>query len=81
MKEVLSTIEKVNYFKSLPEYALGRLEQINNKINNTNNLQLHIIFQIGIVMNHYFKSLAASLETRCILRPHPDTDSGNIRTA
>jgi len=66
MKTTLTTREKINYLKSLPEYATGRLEQINKKINNTDNIQLHVILQIGIAVNHYFKSLIASLETQNI---------------
>jgi len=64
---ILNTKEKINFLKALPEYSEIRLNQINNKINSTNDLQLHIILQIGIAMNHYVKSLVTSLETANIL--------------
>ena len=63
LKITLTTKEKINFLKAISEYTSGRLEQINNKIDNSNNLQLHVILQIGIAMNHYLKSLVASLET------------------
>lgn len=66
-KTTLTTKEKINFLKALPEYADGRLEQINKKIDSSNNLQLHVILQIGIAMNQYFKSLVLLLETSNII--------------
>lgn len=59
--------EKINYLRSAAEYADMRLKQINEKIGSINNLQLHIILQIGMAINHYYKSLIATLETSNII--------------
>jgi hypothetical protein len=67
LKTTLTTKEKINFLNALPSYADGRLAQINDKIDNSNNIQLHIILQIGIAMNLYFKSLVESLETNNII--------------
>jgi len=64
---ILITKEKINFLKSLPEYADSRLAQINSKIDNSQDLELHTILQIGIAMNIYFKSLIKSLETKNII--------------
>lgn len=62
-KKTLTLKEKINFLKALQEYTIGRLEQVNDKILDSGNLQHHIILQIGIAMNHYFKSLIEALET------------------
>jgi len=62
VKTTLTTKEKLNFLKVLPGYAEGRLNQINNKINSSNNIQLHVVLQIGIAISQYLKSLVASLE-------------------
>jgi len=67
LKTTLTTKEKINFLKALPLYADGRLAQINSKIDNSNNLELHTILQIGIAMNLYFKSLIELLETNNII--------------
>lgn len=67
MEITLTTKEKINFLDALSLYADGRLTQINNKIDNSKNIQLHTILQLGIAMNHYFKSLVSSLETSNII--------------
>ena len=62
-KKTLTLKEKINFLKSLQEYNVGRLEQVNDKIYDSGNLQRHVILQLGIAMNHYFKSLIEALET------------------
>lgn len=59
--------ELLNYLDSLIEYASGRLSQINNKINGTNNIKLHTILQLGLAMNYYVKNIRISLESDNIL--------------
>ncbi|MHB8279939.1 MAG: DUF5677 domain-containing protein [Candidatus Humimicrobiaceae bacterium] len=67
LKIILTTKEKINFLNALSLYVDGRLAQINDKIDSSNNLQLHIILQIGIAMSLYIKSLVESLETGNII--------------
>jgi len=58
--------EAFNYLDSLIEYANGRLSQINNKINDSNNVKLHIILQLGLVMNYYVKNIRIALDNNIL---------------
>ena len=62
-KNILTTKEKINFLKAIQEHNTDRLEQINSKICDSVDLEMHVILQIGIAMNHYLKSLIEPLET------------------
>jgi hypothetical protein len=65
---ILTIEEKLRYLETLSEYADARLLiQINNRINETNDLELFTILHIGITMNLYFKSLIETLKNKNIL--------------
>jgi hypothetical protein len=64
----LNTEEKLRFLKALSKYADNRLLiQINNRINESYDLELYIILHIGIAMNLYFKSLIETLKNKNIL--------------
>lgn len=59
--------EALNYLNTLIKYADSKLSQINNKINDSNDLKLHTILQLGIVINHYVENIKNVLESYNIL--------------
>lgn len=59
--------ELLNYLDSLIKYASGKFSQINNKIDETNNIKLDIILQLGLAINYYIENIKISIENGNIL--------------